>query len=49
MLLSVDGRGIWHVWGTGEVYTVVLWEDLRERDHLENLGVDGRITLKWDG
>ena len=21
--------------------------DLRERDHLENLRVDGRITLKW--
>jgi len=25
----------------------VLWEDLGERDHLENLGVDGRIILKW--
>jgi hypothetical protein len=48
MLLSIDGRGIWHVWGTGEVYTGFWWENLRERDHLENLGVDGRITLKWD-
>jgi len=24
-----------------------LWGDLRERDHLENLGVDWRIILKW--
>ena len=22
------------------------WEDLSERDHLENLGVDGRTILK---
>ena len=30
------------------------WENLRERDHLEGAGVDGRIILilisrKWDG
>ena len=30
------------------------WEDLRERDHLEDLDVDGRMILKctfkkWDG
>ena len=34
--------------------TVLWWEDLIERDHLENLGVDGGIILKsiikkWDG
>ena len=26
----------------------VLWEDLRTRDHLEDLGVDGRIDLAPD-
>jgi hypothetical protein len=24
-----------------------LWGDLREVDHLEDLGVDRRIILKW--
>ena len=38
----------------GEVYTGFWWENLRERDHLEDPGVDGIIILnrnfkKWDG
>jgi len=49
-----DGRGMWHVWGRAEVHKGFLWLNLRERDHLEDLGVDGRITFirilkKWDG
>ena len=28
-------------------YTRFLWGNLRERDHLEDPGIDGRIILKW--
>jgi len=28
-------------------YTGFWWGNLRERDHLGNLGVDGRIILRW--
>jgi len=32
--------------GRGEVYSGFWWENLRERDHLGDLGLDGRIILK---
>ena len=40
--------------GSGKVRTVLWWVNLREIDNLEDLGVDGRRTLKlifkkWDG
>ena len=36
------------------MYTGIWWRNLRENEHLENNGVDGRIILrrifrKWDG
>ena len=31
----------------GEVHTGFWWENLSEGDHLENVGLDGRIILKW--
>jgi hypothetical protein len=39
--------------GRGEAYTGFRWRNLRERDHLEDPGIDGRIILgcmfrKWD-
>ena len=37
---------MWHVSGTGEVRTVFWWGDLGG-DLLEDVGVDGRIILKW--
>jgi hypothetical protein len=36
-----------HVWGTGETHAGFSWVDLLARDYLENLGIDGRIILKW--
>jgi hypothetical protein len=34
------------MWGRGEVHTVFQWRNLREGDHLEDSGIDGRIILK---
>jgi len=33
--------------GRTEVYTGFWWGNLRERDHLEDPGVNGRIILRW--
>jgi hypothetical protein len=31
----------------GEAYTGYWWGNLRERDHFEDPGIDGRIILRW--
>jgi hypothetical protein len=31
----------------GEVYTGFWWGNMRETDHLEDPGVDGRIQIRW--
>ena len=31
----------------GDAYTGFWWRNLRERDHMGDPGIDGRIILKW--
>ena len=38
---------MWHVLETGEVHTGFWWNNLRERDHLEDLDIDGRLIFEW--
>jgi hypothetical protein len=35
------------MWGRGEVHTGLWCGNLRERDHLEDLDVDGEVILMW--
>jgi hypothetical protein len=38
---------MWHAWERGEVFTGFWFGSPKARDHWENLGVFGRITLSW--
>jgi hypothetical protein len=35
------------MWGREGAYIGFGWGNLRERDHLEDRGIDGRIILRW--
>jgi hypothetical protein len=36
-----------YVWVRGGLHTGFWWGDLREGDHSEDPGIDGRVILKW--
>jgi hypothetical protein len=38
---------MWHVWDIGQVPKRASWRELREREHLEDLGVNGKIILTY--
>ena len=38
---------MWLVWGREEVYTGFWWGNRRERNHLGDSGIDGRVILRW--
>ena len=42
-----DTAGTCSTVGRGEVHTGFWWGKLRERDHLEDPGIGGRIILRW--
>jgi hypothetical protein len=38
-------RALWNVWGRKETHREVCWGNMKERDYLKDVGVDGRIIL----
>jgi hypothetical protein len=38
------GQSMWHAWERREKCTRFWWENPKERDHLENQGVGGKVV-----
>jgi hypothetical protein len=38
---------MWHAWERRENYTRFWWESPKERDHLEDQGVGGKMGSEW--
>jgi hypothetical protein len=39
---------MWHTWERREKCTRFWWESQKERGHLENTGVDGKMAIRMD-
>jgi hypothetical protein len=39
---------MWHVCRRKKIHVGVWWVSLKEGDHLEDIGVDGKKLLKWN-
>jgi hypothetical protein len=38
---------MWHERGRDELHKALCWEKLKERKHMGNLVIDGRLLLTW--
>jgi hypothetical protein len=38
---------MWHAWERGETCKGFWWESAKEKDHVKDQGVDGRMISKW--
>jgi len=38
---------MWNIWRRGEVHMGLWWGNLKERDDLQGLGIDGWIISIW--
>jgi hypothetical protein len=38
---------MWHAWDSEETCTGFWWESPKEKGHLEDRGVDGRMGSEW--
>jgi hypothetical protein len=38
---------MWHTWERREKCTRFWWESLKERDHLEDQGIGGKMGSEW--
>jgi len=43
----IAGNNMCHVWGIVEVHAGIWWGNVKVRNHLEDLGIDGKLILKW--
>lgn len=41
-----EERSMWQAWERREIHEGFWWGNLNERDHLDDLGVDGNINLE---
>jgi hypothetical protein len=41
-----DGRGMWHTWASRKVHIRFHWGNIKEKEHLVDLDVHGRIIIE---
>jgi hypothetical protein len=47
IITQVKSRRMWHAWESEETCTGFWWESPKEKGHLKDQGIDGRMGSKW--